>query len=56
MRESSKPLTTTRGDRLFIGLLGSAYIQLGWLAFTDLTLWWSLGLAVVFMIAILRWG
>lgn len=25
-------LATTRGDRLFIGLLGSAYIFLGWLA------------------------
>ena len=30
-RRGFLPMTTTRGDRLFIGLLGSAYIHLGWL-------------------------
>ena len=55
-RRGFLPITTTRGDRLFIGLLGSAYIHLGWLALTDLALWWALGLAFVYMIIVLRWG
>jgi len=29
-------LDTTRGDRLFISLLGSAYIHVAWLGLTDL--------------------
>ncbi|WP_343563953.1 DUF2160 domain-containing protein [Kiloniella sp. b19] len=39
-------LTTTRGDRLFIALLGSTYIFLAWLGFTDAQLWTPLGLAL----------
>ena len=37
-RRGLLPIVTTRGDRLFIGLLGSAYIQLLWLGLTDLSL------------------
>jgi predicted small integral membrane protein len=40
-------LTTTRGDRLFIGLLGSAYIFLAWLGFVGTPLWWPLGIAIL---------
>lgn len=39
-------LNTTRGDRLFISLLGSAYIFLAWLGFVGTPLWWPLGLSV----------
>ncbi|QBF31086.1 DUF2160 domain-containing protein [Thalassococcus sp. S3] len=39
-------LTTTRGDRLFITLLGSAYIFLGWLGLFGTPLWAPLGLAI----------
>ena len=39
-------LVTTRGDRLFMTLLGSAYIFLAWLGLTDATLWGALALAV----------
>ena len=42
-------LTTTLGDRLFISLLGSAYIFLAWLGLTDALLWTPLALA-------LAWG
>ncbi len=55
-RRGLLPLRTTRGDRLFIGLLGSAYIHLAWLGFTDLNLWWALGISVVWMVALMRWG
>jgi len=33
-------LDTTRGDRLFVSLLGSAYIYLGWLWVFGSPLWW----------------
>jgi predicted small integral membrane protein len=55
-RRGFLPIATTRGDRLFIGLLGSAYIQLAWLGLTDLSLYFSLAIAVVWMILVMRWG
>ena len=48
-------LDTTRGDRLFITLLGSAYIHLGWLALTGLPLWGALILAGLYGLAVFRW-
>jgi predicted small integral membrane protein len=55
-RRGILPITTTRGDRLFIGLLGSAYIHLAWLGFTDLTIWIAFPLAIIWMIGVMRWG
>ena len=40
-------LTTTLGDRLFITLLGSAYIFLAWLGFFGQPIWTPLGIAVL---------
>ena len=40
-------LTTTRGDRLFITLLGTVYIFLAWLGIVGMPLWWPLGLAIL---------
>ena len=48
-------LDTTRGDRLFISLLGSAFIFLAWLAFMGPPLWWPLGIAIVYAIIVFRW-
>ena len=45
-RDGILGLTTTRGDRLFISLLGSAYIFLAWLGFIGMPLWAPLGLAI----------
>ena len=42
-------IQTTRGDRLFIGLLGSAYIFLAWIGLAGLTLWWPLALAALWI-------
>jgi predicted small integral membrane protein len=39
-------IETTRGDRLFISLLGSAFICLGWLFFAGPPLWWALALCL----------
>jgi predicted small integral membrane protein len=48
-------LDTTRGDRLFISLLGSAYIHLGWLALASGPLWWASGLSVVYAVLVFRY-
>lgn len=39
-------LTTTRGDRLFLSLLGSVYIFLAWVGFFGTPLWIPLGIAI----------
>ncbi len=48
-------IETTRGDRLFISLLGSAYIHLAWLGLIGPELWWALGLSLIYAIAVFRW-
>lgn len=55
-RKGFFPIATTPGDRLFIGLLGSAYIHLGWIAFTEITLWIAFGIALVWMMILMRYG
>ena len=48
-------LDTTRGDRLFISLLGSAYIHLAWLALSGAPLWWATIVSAVYALAVFRW-
>ena len=48
-------IPTTRGDRLFVSLLGSAFIHLAWLGLVDAELWWALGLSLAFAIVVFRW-
>ncbi len=50
------PMPTTRGDRLFIGLLGSCYILLAWIGLTELSLWIALALCFLFLGLTLRFG
>ncbi|WP_029076283.1 DUF2160 domain-containing protein [Kaistia adipata] len=46
---------TTRGDRLFVSLLGSAFICLAWLGLVGPNLWWALGLSLVYAVLVFRW-
>ena len=55
-RQGVLAIKTTRGDRLFIGLLGSAYIHLAWLGLTEMTIWIAFGLSIAWMIAVMRFG
>ena len=48
-------LETTRGDRLFITLLGSAYIFLGWLGLMGTPLWGGLVISVLWGGFVFRW-
>ncbi len=47
-------IETTRGDRLFITLLGSAFINLGWLFFFGAPLWGALVVCLVYAAAVFR--
>ncbi len=55
-RRGLLPMPTTRGDRLFIGLLASAFLNLAWIAVTDATQWWALGLSIVLVGLVGRFG
>lgn len=48
-------LHTTRGDRLFISLLGSAFIHLAWLGLVGPDLWWAVGLSLVYALCVFIW-
>jgi predicted small integral membrane protein len=47
-------IATTRGDRLFISLLGSAFIHLGWLGLIGPGLWWASGVSLAYAVAVFR--
>jgi predicted small integral membrane protein len=55
-RRGFLPIATTPGDRLFIGLLVSAYIHLAWIGLTTASLWIALAISVVWMVIVMRWG
>lgn len=55
-RKGFLPIKTTRGDRLFIGLLSSAYIHLTYLSLTEATLWIATAISVAWMVILMRWG
>lgn len=48
-------LETTRGDRLFISLLGSAFINLAWLGVFGSPLWGALVVCLIYAAAVFRW-
>jgi predicted small integral membrane protein len=66
-RKGFLPMVTTRGDRLFIGLLGAAYINLafvglsGWLAqqlslAEEPSVWFSFVLSMLWLLLVMRKG
>ena len=54
-RDGVLGLRTTRGDRLFISLLGSAFIHLAWLGLVGPNLIWALGLSLLYALCVFRW-
>ena len=48
-------LETTRGDRLFISLLGSAFINLAWIGLLDISQWGALIVCALFAFCVFRW-
>jgi predicted small integral membrane protein len=48
-------LDTTRGDRLFITLVGSAFIFMGWLWAFSTPLWGGLAISAVWGFFVFKW-
>jgi predicted small integral membrane protein len=48
-------IETTRGDRLFISLLGSAFIHLAWLGLAGSPLWGAFAVSLLFAAGVFRW-
>jgi predicted small integral membrane protein len=55
-RKGFLPISTTRGDRLFIGLLCAAYVNLAWAGLTDVTQYIGAVLGFALLIIVMRWG
>lgn len=55
-RKGFLPIATTRGDRLFIGLLSAAFIHLGVIGFSSLSIWIALAVSAVWLLVLMRWG
>ena len=49
-RDGALGLTTTLGDRLFLSLLGTAFVFLGWLFFFGQPVWGALGISVAWTV------
>jgi predicted small integral membrane protein len=67
LRKGFLPIATTRGDRLFIGLLTAAYVNLGFVAVSDRmvgwfglaeepSIWWSFVASMALLAFIMRKG
>ncbi len=54
-RQGLLGMTTTRGDRLFMSLLGSAFIALGWIGWVPLPPQWSLLCCMLYSLFVFRW-
>ncbi|WP_085693410.1 MULTISPECIES: DUF2160 domain-containing protein [unclassified Pseudomonas] len=55
-RRGFLPLVTSRGDRLFIGLLASAYLHLLVVGVSEWPLWVASLLSLAWLVVVLRWG
>ena len=54
-RHGALGIETTRGDRLFITLLGSAFINLAWLGLVPAPQWGALVVCAGYAAAVFRW-
>lgn len=48
-------IETTRGDRLFVTLLGSAFINLAWLGLVGQAQWGALAVCLFYALVVFRW-
>lgn len=55
-RRGGLPLVTSRGDRLFLGLLTAAYVNLAWIGLTNHPPGLGAGLSLVVVLVVMRWA
>ena len=67
LRKGFLPMATTRGDRLFIGLLSAAYLNLAFVAVSEKmidwfglagepSIWWSFAASMALLVLVMRRG
>ena len=67
LRKGFLPIATTRGDRLFIGLLAAAYVNLAFVAVSEKmiewfsleqepAIWWSFAASMALLALVMRKG
>ena len=67
LRKGWLPIATTRGDRLFIGLLCAAYLNLAWVGLSEKIMYWlaleqepsvwiSFVFSMIFLLLLMRKG
>jgi predicted small integral membrane protein len=49
-------ISTTRGDRLFIGLLSSAFVHLAWLSLAPWPLYLATAVCALWILILIRWA
>ena len=54
-RRGALGLDTTRGDRLFVSLLGSAFIHLAWLGLVGSLLWIATIICVAYFVLVFKY-
>lgn len=55
-RRGFLPMPTARGDRIYVGLLGTGLILIALIALTDMPLGVGLALSAIWMVVVVRWG
>ena len=55
-RRGFLPIPTTPGDRLFVGLTGSAYLHLAWIGLIGPSLWIATIGSLFWMAVVMLWG
>jgi len=55
-RRGFLPIPTTPGDRLFIGLVVTGFLHLAWMGLFSGGLWIALGISLIWMVVVMRWG
>lgn len=55
-RKGFLPIETTRGDRLFIGLLSAAYLNLAWAGLTEMDQLIGAAIGFLILLIVMRWG
>ena len=55
-RKGFLPIVTSRGDRLFIGLLFCAFANLIWTGMTDINQWGGAIIGFALLGIVMRWG
>jgi len=55
-RRGFLPIPTTPGDRLFVGLTGSAYLHLAWIGLIGPGLWIVTVISLIWLAVVMIWG